>query len=130
MYVCIKIYTQEAKKDVQKLFDNDVFMTISSMFRFVHTSFVMRHLYPHLLQVPFFCHLSNFDSITISRESVMFGRKSFSVFYVLVDNKHARCLKKNTFILHCNSNLQFKDRSSPSHYCRTTIPTMPHYRQQ
>lgn len=104
-YVCVyKIYTQAAKKGVPKLFDSDVFMTIWSMFRSVHTSFVMRHLYSHLLQVPFFCHLSNFDSITISRESVLFGRKSFSVFYVLVDNKHAR-FKKNTFILHFNSKL-------------------------
>lgn len=72
MYVCIQTCTLKAKKGVQKLFE-DVFMTILSMFRFVHTSFVMRHLYSHLLQVPFFCHLNNLDSITINRESVLFG---------------------------------------------------------
>lgn len=79
MYVCINLYTLEAKKVVLKnQSENDVFMTILSMFRFVHTSFVMRHLYFHLLQVPLFCHLNNLDSMTINRESVLFGRKPFS----------------------------------------------------
>lgn len=61
------------------------------------------HLYSHLLQVPGFCHL-NFDSITINRNSVLFGQNHFLFFMSsLTINAHF----KKTFISQFRSNFLF-----------------------